>query len=81
MKQNITLAVERALLKQARSLAAQKGSSISALLAEELRKLVDRDTAYEQARGRALARLRTPFHLGGQKRAARESLHDRGRLR
>jgi hypothetical protein len=81
MKQNITLAVDKVLLKQARSLAAEKGSSVSALLAEELRRLVNRDAAYEQSKERAVARLRSPFHLGGEKRTAREDLHDRARLR
>ena len=33
MKQNITLAIDKPLLKRARSIAAQRGTSISALLA------------------------------------------------
>jgi hypothetical protein len=81
MKQNITLAVDRKLLKQARVIAAQRGSSISAMLAAELEKLVAQDVIWEQAKVRALARLGSPFHLGGQRRAAREELHDRANLR
>jgi hypothetical protein len=81
MKQNITLALDKSLLKKARSLAAQRGASVSALLSQELLKIVDRENAYEQAKQRALARLHSPFHLGGLKPAARESLHDRQNLR
>ena len=77
MKQKITIALDKGLLKRARAIAAQKGSSVSALLAEELSKITERETVYEQSRRRALARLRTPFHLGGGKRASRESLHER----
>ena len=77
MKQNITVALDKGLLKRARAIAAQKGSSVSALLAEELLKITERENAYEQARRRAVARLRAPFHLGGKKRASRESLHER----
>jgi hypothetical protein len=33
MKQNITISVEKALLRKARALAAQRGASISAMLA------------------------------------------------
>jgi hypothetical protein len=77
MKQNITVALDKSLLKKARAIAAQRGASVSAMLAEELSRITDRESAYEQSRRRALARLRAPFHLGGQKRASRESLHER----
>lgn len=81
MKQNITLAVDKTLLKKARALASQRGSSVSAILAQELLEIVEREHCYQQAKQRALARLASPFPLGGEKRAARESLHDRQDLR
>jgi hypothetical protein len=81
MKQNITLAIDRQLLKRARALAAQRGTSISGLLAAELEKLVNNDSEYQQARTRALARLASGFHLGGGKMPSREELHDREGLR
>ena len=81
MKQNITLAVDKSLLKKARALAAKQGSSISAILAQELTRIAEREDGYRQAKQRALARLRSPFRLGGEKMADRESLHDRQALR
>jgi hypothetical protein len=81
MKQNITLAIDRQLLKRARAVAAQRGTSISGLLAAELEKLVNNDSEYQQARARALARLASGFHLGGGKMPSREELHDREGLR
>jgi hypothetical protein len=81
MKQNITLAIDRKLLKQARALAAQRGTSVSGLLAAELEKLVNNESEYEQARTRALARMESGFHLGGGKVPSREELHDREGLR
>ena len=39
------------------------------------------ETEYEQAKAKALAQLRSPFHVGGEKMADRESLHDRQSLR
>ncbi len=81
LKQNITLAVDKSLLKRARALAAQRGASVSAMLAQELLKIVERENAYQQSKLRALARLHSPFHLGGGKMAARESLHERQNLR
>jgi hypothetical protein len=43
MKRNITISVEKALLRKARALAAQRGASVSAMLAEELARVTDRD--------------------------------------
>ncbi len=81
MKQNITLAIDERLLKRARAVAAQRGTSISGLLAQELARLVDRQAAYAQAKVKALAYLQNPFHLGGAGISNREALHDRQNLR
>lgn len=81
MKQNITLAIDKQLLKRARAFAAQRGTSISSMLASELRQMVGREEAYERAKARALAQLDSPFHLGGAGIANREALHDRKGLR
>jgi hypothetical protein len=79
VKHNITLAIEPGLLKKARAVAARRGSSVSALLADELRELVAEDAQYIAARKRALALLSAPLSLGGVP-LAREELHER-RLR
>jgi hypothetical protein len=81
MKQNITLAIDQRLLKRARSIAAQQGTSVSAMLAGELRKIVETQEGYAQAKSRALAQLDSPFHLGGRGIRNREDLHDRHDLR
>jgi hypothetical protein len=81
MKQNITLALDQRLLKRARSFAAQQGTSVNAILAGELRRIVETQEAYAQAKSRALAQLDTPFHLGGRGVRNREDLHDRDELR
>ena len=73
MRQNITLAIDKQLLKKARAFAAQRGTSISAMLADELQKSVARETAYQQAKTGALAQLSAPFRLGGGKMPAREA--------
>lgn len=81
MKQNITLSLDKPLLQRARVTAARGGLSVSALLARELRDAVEREEAYEQARGRALALLETPARLGNARIRRREALHDRKGLR
>ena len=81
-KQNITLGIDRKMLKQARALAAQRGTSVSGLLAAELQKLVQNDEKYQQAKTKALAFLASPpFRLGGKGIGNREALHDRENLR
>lgn len=79
-KRNITVAIEPSLLKGARAVAASRGQSISALLADQLRKLVSEDNKYKAARKRAASLLASPLPLGGV-RLPREALHERHRVR
>lgn len=80
VKHNITVAIEPGLLKKARAVAARRGRSVSALLADELRELVADDTQYAAARRRALSLFANPLPLGGTP-MRREALHERRRLR
>lgn len=80
-KANITVAIEPGLLKKARVVAARRGQSVSALLADELRELVDEDARYTSARKRALSLLQSSaLSLGGTP-MNREELHERRLLR
>jgi hypothetical protein len=78
-KHNITVAIEPALLKKARVVASQRGLSVSALLAGELRELVGEDARYSAAKKRAMSLFSSPLALGGTP-LAREAMHER-RLR
>lgn len=80
-KQNITVAIDPSLLKKARAVAARRGSSVSALLADELRELVDEDLAYQTARQAAKAMLKTGLRLEGARMLDRNEAHARTRLR
>jgi hypothetical protein len=77
MKTNITLKIEADLLREARIMAAEQGTSISALLADKLQKTVHERRKYEQARRRALARLRKGFDLRWNRPSSRDELHER----
>ena len=79
-KTNITVAIEPGLLKKARAVAARRGQSVSALLADELRELVEEDARYASARKRAFSLFQSPLALGGIP-LEREELHERRRLR
>lgn len=77
MKTNITLKVDAELAREARVLAAKRGTSLSQLLALALEGLVRSDLGYETARNRALARLDRGYDLGWTRPASRDELHER----
>lgn len=77
MKQNITLALDKELLKKVKVLAAKKDTSITKLLTKQLARIVSEGDDYESSKKRALTRLRKGYRLGGQILAKREELHER----
>ena len=79
-KQNITVAMDPVILRKARALASRRGLSGSAMLAQELRLLVEDDAAYAAARTRAVGLFDAPLELDGMP-LSREMLHDRSGLR
>ena len=77
MKANITLKLDATLLREIRVLAAEEGTSISALLAAHLEQIVRHRKAYDRARKRALARLREGLDLQWMPPRSRDELHQR----
>ena len=57
MKRNITVQIDEATLHKARVAAAQRGSSVSRLLAEQIEVLARQDLDYDRAMQDALAEL------------------------
>jgi hypothetical protein len=77
MKANITLKLDATLLREIRVLAAEEGTSISALLAARLEQIVRERKTYDRARRRALARLREGLDLQWTPPHSRDELHER----
>ncbi len=77
---NLTLQLDSDVIRRARIVAAKRGTSISALAATQLMKLVDEDERVELARWRAEAILKKPVPRGGRS-WTRDELHDRQALR
>jgi hypothetical protein len=75
-RQNVTIQLDKDLIRKARIVAAKRGTSVSGLLASELKRLVGDDDAYETARRSALEFLERGFHFGGE-RVSRDELHER----
>ena len=77
MKTNVTLRIDAELVREAKVLAARRGTSVSRLLADELENLVREDRAYEAARRRAVRRLERGLDLGWSPPSSRDELHER----
>jgi hypothetical protein len=78
---NITVKVDASVAREARILAAKRGTSLSRLVAEQLEQLVNEDQAYSVARRRALRRLKRGYDLEVAVDTSRASLHEREDLR
>ena len=77
MATNVTLRLDSDLLREVRVIAAQEGRSISGLLGDRLEAIVREHKGYEQAKRRALARMRHSTDLGWQPPLSRDELHER----
>ena len=77
--QNVTLRMPKALLKRAKRLAADRDTSVSALMTEALTRLADEERRYSVARRRGLAALKAARSLGtgGVRSWTRDDLHGR----
>jgi predicted transcriptional regulator len=75
-KANLTIKLDKALLRQVRILAAEQDTSISALVASKLEEAVRARTDYNQAKQSALAALENGLDLGGSV-PTREEIHER----
>ena len=77
MKTNITLKIDSCLLRAAKILAAEDGTSISAMLAARLEQIVRERKTFDRARRRALARLREGMNLQCTPAQSGDELHER----
>jgi hypothetical protein len=76
MKQNVTVSLDVAVIQAAKVLAAQRGTSLSRLLAEEIAQQVHRARDYEQCKRAARALMEQGLPLGGAP-LPRDEAHER----
>ena len=76
-KQNITVSLDKGILRKAKVLASRRDTSVSGLLSQQIEALVGQEEAYERARRDARKLLDKGFHLGGAGMVSREELHER----
>lgn len=79
MKTNVTVRIDAKLAHEAKVLAAQRGTSLSRLLAEKLKEIVQHERTYEAAMREALTLMDKGIAAGWQKPTSRDELYDRSR--
>ncbi len=75
-KRNLTIQLDEVIIRHAKVVAARRGLSLSALVAQQLTQLSEADERYERARAVALDAL-TGATGGGAPAWRREELYDR----
>ena len=74
---NVTLAVEEATLREVRRIAAERSTSLNAMIRQFLEQLTERESQANQARRRILELCRESTAEVGQKDWKRGELHER----
>ncbi len=77
MKQNITLALDKEIVRKAKVLAAERSTSVSRMLSDEIERIVGDRDRYEKAKTAAIAELRRGYRLGGGRLPSREETYER----
>ena len=78
VRRNLTLQLDDETIRQAKLLAARRGTSISGLVARELELLVARDARYEEARRRAVELMAKSVAHGGRSWRREDLYQDEG---
>jgi hypothetical protein len=74
-RRNLTVQLDEDIIRQAKILAAERGTSVSGLVARELERLVGRNARYEEAMRRAVELMGQSVEAGGRS-WRREDLYD-----
>lgn len=77
--QNVTLSIPKDVLKEIKLIAVEQGQSMSGLMTQMLREMVERRSHYQLAQQRQIALMEAGLDLGtgGQITWTRDSLHER----
>jgi hypothetical protein len=75
MKRNLTVQLDEDLIRRAKVLAAERGTSVSGLVAQQITKLIEARDRYTTARESALEMMSAATDRGGR-RWTREELHE-----
>jgi hypothetical protein len=77
MKQNITISLDKDLIRIGKIIAAQQGTSLNRMLRLELERIIRNVRKYDIAKQKAIAAMKTGFHSDMDRYPSRDELHER----
>lgn len=77
MKQNITISLDKELIRAGKAIAAEKGTSLNSMLRQELERIIRNAGQYDTAKHKAVAAMRQGFYAGIDRYPQRDELHER----
>ncbi|MBU0575732.1 MAG: hypothetical protein KJ704_05750 [Proteobacteria bacterium] len=77
MKQNITINLDKDLIRAGKLIAAQQGTSLNRMLRLELERIIRNAKQYDTAKQKAIAAMNEGFHSGRDRYPSRDELHER----
>ena len=77
MKQNITITLDKELIRTGKMIAAQKGTSLNRMLRQELERIIRNAKQYDTAKQKAIAAMTAGFHSGMDRYPSKNELHER----
>ncbi len=77
MKQNITISLDKDLIRAGKIIAAQQGTSLNRMLRLELERIIRDVRKYDMAKQKAIAAMKAGFHSGMDRYPSRDELHER----
>jgi len=77
LKQNITISLDKDLIRTGKMIAAQQGTSLNRMLRLELEKIIRNARQYDMSKQKAIAAMKAGFHSGSDCYPSRDELHER----
>ena len=77
MKQNITISLDKDLIRAGKMIAAQQGTSLNRMLRLELERIIRNARQYDMAKQKAIAAMKAGFHSSMDRYPSRDELHER----
>jgi metal-responsive CopG/Arc/MetJ family transcriptional regulator len=74
---NVTIAIDEALLREARRIAVERSTSLNSLIREYLQRLIERESRSHSARHRIAELCRHSTAEVGDRTGTRDELHER----
>lgn len=77
MKQNITISLDKDLIRTGKVIAAQRGTSLNRMLRLELERIIRNARQYDMAKRKAIAAMKAGFHSCMDLYPSRDEIHER----